>query len=84
MISSFFRFVSDWAGGGDPRQPPPFRPQREVDSEETVIEMENLVDKPVDHSSSSDKTKEQALREWKRITNVDVFLEQVPPHSMLT
>jgi hypothetical protein len=76
MIGSIMRFVSDWTSGGGGVQPPPFRPQQE-EREETVIEMQNLLGREDDEPNKQDESADLAIQEWKRITNVDVFLEQV-------
>lgn len=79
MFGSILRFVSDWAGA-DARQPPPFRMRRE-EAPETVIEMQSLIEGEPD-DPNEDRNVQRALREWKQISNVDLFLEQV--HLNLT
>ena len=69
MFGSIFKFVSDWVGG-ETRQPPPFRAQ----AAETIIEMQPLVEAAAD---------EKFICEWKKITHVDAFLEQVLCRSIV-
>lgn len=81
MIGSFLRFVSDWARG-ESRQPPPFRPQRDLENpptgdDDVNIEMRHLLPGPRTSLQDKDPDVERAIREWKSIDSVDLFLEQV-------
>lgn len=72
VVGSLFRFVSDWVGG-EARQPPPFRPHRDLE-DPAVIEMQPLVG-PASQGKSLQT--QRALQEWKGIRNLDAFLEAV-------
>jgi len=69
------------------QQPPPFRPQTDLSEDaavpEIATEMHHLVGPLAGGASDGTggsggvRAAETAIREWKSITNVDVFLEQV-------
>lgn len=71
MIGSMFKFISDWVGG-DGRQPPAFRPRRNATERDhgTVIEMQALVEEGTGEVN-------EKIVYWRKITNIDAFLEQV-------
>ena len=71
-IGSIMRFVSDWVSGEQAQS------HRTTDQQgETAIEMQNLLPTHTGGTGKQNESHDLAVREWKRITNVDAFLEQV-------
>lgn len=87
ITSSLSRFVSDWVGRDSQQlqqqqqqQPPPFRLQRDPSDDaampEIATEMHHLIGRSTGGAGGGELA-EMAVREWRSITNVDLFLEQV-------